>query len=81
MLSRVAGLSTGLNGAKLRCGWGWLVASERAVGIQPWFHPRTPTQAGSLCYIALRSVERFVEMLPEGSSARPPLPRDGVSVA
>jgi hypothetical protein len=43
------------------------------------FHPRTPTQAGSLCYIALRSVERFVEMLPEGSSARPPLPRDGVS--
>jgi hypothetical protein len=41
-------------------------------------HPRTPTQAGSLCYIALRSVERFVEMLPEGSSARPPLPRDGV---
>ena len=31
-----------------------------------------------LCYIALRSVERFVEMLPEGSSARPPLTRDGV---
>jgi hypothetical protein len=46
-------------------------------GIQP----RTPTQAGSLCYIALRGVERSVEMLPEGSSARPPLPRDGVSVA
>jgi hypothetical protein len=33
-----------------------------------------------LGYIALRSVERFVE-LPEGSSARPPLPPDGVSVA
>ena len=38
-------------------------------------------QAGSLCYIAFRSVERLVEMLPEGSSARLPLPRDGVSVA
>jgi hypothetical protein len=34
-----------------------------------------------LCYIAFRSVDRFVEMLPEGSSARPPLSRDGVSVA
>ncbi len=33
-------------------------------------HPRTPTQAGSLCYIALQSVERFVEMLPEGSVPR-----------
>ena len=32
-----------------------------AGGIQPGFIPRTPTQAGSLCYIALRSVERFVE--------------------
>jgi hypothetical protein len=31
--------------------------------------------------MALRSVERFVEMLPEGSSVCPPLPRDGVSVA
>ena len=39
------------------------------------------TQAGSLCYIVLRCVERFVEMLPEGSSARSPLSRDGVSVA
>ena len=54
---------------------------ERAVGIQPSFIPRTPTQAGSLCYIALQSVERFVEMLPEARSALPPLPRDGVSVA
>jgi hypothetical protein len=34
-----------------------------------------------LCYIGLQSVERFVEMLPKESSARPPLPRGGVSVA
>jgi hypothetical protein len=58
---------------------------DRVPGKGRWdsarFHPRTPTQAGSLCYIALRSLERFAEMLPEGSSARPPLPRDGVSVA
>jgi hypothetical protein len=55
---------------------------DRVPGKGRWdsarFHPRTPTQAGSLCYIA-PSVERFVEILPEGSSTRPPLPRDGVS--
>ena len=57
---------------------------ERALGIQPGFipEPRHRLEVAMLCYIALRSVERFVEMLPEGrSSARPPLPRDGVSVA
>jgi hypothetical protein len=48
---------------------------ERAVGIQPDFVPDPPTQAGSLCYNALRSVERSLEMLSEGSSAHP---RDGV---
>jgi hypothetical protein len=31
-----------------------------------------------LYYIALRSVERFVQMPPKGSSTRPPLTRDGV---
>ena len=63
---------------KVRMGW-FLPGNGRWDSAR--FHPRTPTQARSLCYIALRSVERFVEMLPEGSSARPPLTRDGVSVA
>jgi hypothetical protein len=34
-----------------------------------------------LCYIAHGSVERSLEMLPEGISARPQPPRGGVSVA
>jgi hypothetical protein len=70
----------GLNGAKIRCGWGWFLHGK-GHWDSPRFQPRTPTQTESLCYIALRSVEQFVEMLPEGSSARPPLPRHGVSVA
>ena len=63
---------------------GMVLARKRAVGIQPGFipvpRPRLEAYA-MLGYIACRSVERVVEMLPEGSSARPPLPRDGVSVA
>jgi hypothetical protein len=59
---------------------GMVLARKGPLGFSP-VSSLNPTQAGSLCYIALQSVERFVEMLPEGSSARPPLPRDGVSVA
>ena len=52
-------------------------------GGSGWFSPgkgrwdsaryqfRNPTQAGSLCYNALLSVERSFEMLPDGSSVRP----------
>ena len=47
-----------------------VLARKRADGIQPGFIPVPATQAGSLGYIACRSVERIVEMLPEGSSAR-----------
>ena len=65
--------NAGLDGTKLRAIWDGS-RPERAVGIQP--EPRH-----SLCYIAHGSVERSLEMLPEGSSARPQPPRDGVSVA
>ena len=61
---------------------GMVLARKGPMGFRPVssLNPDTGYQP-MLCYIAPQSVERFVEMLPEGSSARPPLPRDGVSVA
>jgi hypothetical protein len=58
---------------------GMVLARKGPLGFSLVFIPE-PDTGGSLCYIALRSVERFVEMLSEGSFARPPLPRDGVSM-
>ena len=63
-------LSPGLNGAKIRPVWDGS-RPERVVGVEPGCSPEPPTQAGSLCYIALLSVERSFEMLPGGSSVRP----------
>jgi hypothetical protein len=56
-------------------GLGWFLSPLR---FRPVSAPEHPTQAGSLCYNALRSVERSVEMLSEASSAHPESPRDGV---
>jgi hypothetical protein len=52
----------------------------KAFGIQPGFIPNPDTVWKPMLHCS-PECERFVEMLPEGSSARPPLPGDGVSVA
>ena len=41
---------------------GMVLARKGPLGLSPVSSPN-PTHSGSLCYIALRSVERFVEML------------------
>ena len=49
--------------------------------VETWKTPldgASRTQAGSLCYIVPRSVERSLEMLPDGTSARPQRRRDDV---
>ena len=43
-----------------------VLARKGPLGFSRVSNPGTPTQAGSLCYIALRSVERFVESFLRG---------------
>jgi hypothetical protein len=72
--------SPGFNGAKIREGFG-LFSPRKVRRNLARFQPRTPTQAGTLCYIAFRRVERPLEMLPDGSTARPQPPTRRCSVA
>jgi hypothetical protein len=74
----VTGLrSPGLNGTKLRAVWD-AFRRLRSVGIQPGFSPEPPTQAGSLCYIVFRTVERSLRAIPAAIALHPEWRRDGL---
>jgi hypothetical protein len=60
---------------KVRMG---MVLARKAIGIQPGFIPEPEAYYATLLSKVSSDLSKC---FPEGSSARPPLPRDGVSVA